>query len=147
MQFELYSKHRAEKSPAPTGDGILIFDEVRVQGKVIWNSKNNQILGIAMNSDDLPSLHDINSLLDEDEKIKETHYMLQFVWRDLNSKYDIIGPYYSSAQGFDSTLRWPVYEMLYISLRRIHFLFLAIIGDGASWNHTIQTTPWTQWKV
>ena len=54
LQFELYAQHKAERSPSPVGDGILIFDEVRVQGKVIWNSKNNQILGMA---DDRPSMY------------------------------------------------------------------------------------------
>ena len=38
-----------------------------------------------MNSDDLPSLQDVHSLLDEDEKIKETHYMLQFIAPSLTS--------------------------------------------------------------
>ena len=133
LQFELYSQHKAEKSPTPTGDGILIFDEVRVQGKVIWNSKNNQILGIAVNSDDLPFLHDY-SLLDEDEKIKGTHYMLQFVWRDLSSKYDIIGPYYSSAQG-KFTMACLQDALNFFEAYSFHDL--AVIGDGASWNHTV----------
>ena len=38
-----------------------------------------------MNSDDLISLQDVHSLLDEDEKIKETHYMLQFTAPSLTS--------------------------------------------------------------
>ena len=85
-----------------------------MQGEVIWNSNNNQILGIAMSSDDLPSLHDVYLLIDEEEKIKETHYMLQFVWRDLSLKFDIIGPYYSSAQA--SLLC----KTLYFSLKHTH---------------------------
>ena len=137
LQFELYSQHKAEKSPTPTGDGILIFDEVRVQEKVIWNSRNNQILGIAMNSDDLPFLHDVYSLLDEDEKIKGTHYMLQFVWRDLSSKYDIIGPYYSSAQGFDSKFTMACLQDALYFFEAYSFHVLAVIGDGANWNHTV----------
>ena len=52
LQHELYSQHvekiAAEGRLSPKREGILIFDEVKVQGKVIWNSKNNQILGLAM---------------------------------------------------------------------------------------------------
>lgn len=38
LQFDLYSQHKATKSHVSTVDGILIFDEVRVQGRVIWSS-------------------------------------------------------------------------------------------------------------
>lgn len=90
-----------------------------------------------MNSDDLPFLHDVYSLLDEDEKIKGTHYMLQFVWRDLSSKYDIIGPYYSSAQGFDSKFTMACLQDALYFFEAYSFHVLAVIGDGASWNHTV----------
>ena len=124
LQFNLYTQHKAERKPTPTGDGIVIFNEVRVQGKVIWNSKNNQILGISMNSSDLPSLHDIFSCLDDEEKMKETHYILQFIWRDLTSKFDIIGPYYTSYQGFDSKFTiCPVYKMHSITSKLTDSMF------------------------
>ena len=130
----MYSQHKAEKSPTPTGDGIPIFDEVRVQGKVI---KSNQILGIAMNSDDLPFLHDVYSFLNEDEKIKGTHYILQFIWHNLSSKFDIIGPHYSSAQGFDNKLTMASLQDALYFFEAYSFHVLAIIGDSASCNHTV----------
>ena len=74
LQFDLYSQYKATKSPVPTRDGILIFDEVQVQGRVIWNSKNNKILGVAMSSADLPSLHDIYSAIDREKKMRPTTY-------------------------------------------------------------------------
>ena len=87
LQHKLYDQHvektKAEGKMPPKREGILIFDEVKVQGKVIWNSKNNQILGLAMASQDLSSLHDIFCVLDEEEKIQKTNYILQFVWRDV----------------------------------------------------------------
>ena len=137
LQFDLYLQHKATKSPVPTGDGILIFDEVRVQGRVIWNSKNNKILGVAMSSADLPSLHDIYSAIDDDEKMKETHYMLQFVWRDLSSKFNIIGLYYISSQGFDSTFTMACLQDALLHFEMFNFHVLALIGDGASWNQTL----------
>ena len=84
------------------GDGVLIFDEVRVQGNVVWNSKNNQIIGLAMNQNDLASLHDIYAHLAPEQMQLETQYILQFIWRDLTSKFDIVGPYYTSNSGFDT---------------------------------------------
>lgn len=92
LRSTFYNQHVENKIrqglPKPKRNGILIFEEVKVQGGVAWNSKNNQIIGIAMLSKDLPALHDIYAALDEDHKICETHYVLQFVWRDLTSKFD-----------------------------------------------------------
>ena len=44
--------------------------------------------------------------------------MLQFLWRDLSSMFDIIGPYYSSAQGFDSKFTMACLQDA--SLKRTH---------------------------
>ena len=63
--------------------------------------QNYQILGVAMSSADLPALHDIYAVLDDYEKVEQTHYVLQFVWRDLSYKFDV-GPYYTSEAGFDA---------------------------------------------
>eukprot|EP00794_Sanderia_malayensis_P001124 gene1124-478_t len=43
----------------PLGVGILIFDEVKVIGKVMLNMKNEKFLGLAMSEDEMCSLHDI----------------------------------------------------------------------------------------
>ena len=63
--------------------------------------------------------------------------MLQFVWCDLSSKYDIISPYYSSAQGFDSKFTMACLQDALYFFEAYSFHALAIIGDGASWNHTV----------
>ena len=31
----------------PQGDGVLIFDEVKVACQLMWNSRNNQLMGLA----------------------------------------------------------------------------------------------------
>ena len=83
-KFQLYEKYKKDQVSGghlqPQGYGILIFDEVRVQGKVVWNSKNNQIIGVAMTPSDLPSLQDVYTSLDDAQKVQETWYVLQFVW-------------------------------------------------------------------
>ena len=42
------------------------------------------------------SLHDVFQLFDKDHRTKQTNYILQFLWRDLTSSFDIVGPYYTS---------------------------------------------------
>ena len=32
-------------------------------------------------------------------KTEQTSYVLQFLWRDLTSKFDIVGPYFTSSKG------------------------------------------------
>ena len=37
--------------PEPKGDGILIFDEVKVVARLMWNSRSQKIIGLTMNPD------------------------------------------------------------------------------------------------
>ena len=51
------SEERGEVGP--TDEGMLIFDEVKVLDKIIWNSKNHAFIGLAMAENELPSIRDI----------------------------------------------------------------------------------------
>ena len=62
---------------------------------MVWNSANSAIVGFAMSSDDFSSLHDVYEGLDLDEKCQKTTYVMQFLWRDLTSDFDVIGPYFT----------------------------------------------------
>ena len=86
----------------PRGDGALIFDEVKVACQLMWNSRNNKLMGLAMTLKDLASLNDVYSLLQNPEAKKQTSYILQFLWRDLTSEYDIVGPYFTCSSTVDS---------------------------------------------
>lgn len=55
-----------------------------------------------MTSKDMASLNDIYWILQEPEA-SQTFYILQFLWRDLTSSYDIVGPYYTAASSVDAT--------------------------------------------
>lgn len=68
-------------------------------GKVAWNSKNGKMVGLAMNSKDAPLLADLDP--DNNEEGKAAEYFLQFLWRDLTSDFDVIGPHYSTAHSMD----------------------------------------------
>ena len=85
----------------PKADGAIIFDEVKVACQLVWNSRNHQLVGLAMTPKDLASLNDVYELLKSPSTNKQTSYVLQFIWRDLTSKFDIVGPYFTSLSTVD----------------------------------------------
>ncbi len=64
--------------------------------KLIWSSKNNKFIGHAMTHDELASLTDVYTVLKPDYRQRQTPYVLQTMWRDLTSDFDIMGPHYTS---------------------------------------------------
>jgi hypothetical protein len=68
-------------------------------GKVAWNSKNGKMVGLAMESKDVPTLADLDP--DNEEEGKAAEYFLQFLWRDITSDFDVIGPHYSTVRTMD----------------------------------------------
>lgn len=86
--------------PKPMGEGALISDKVKVIGKIMWNSKNHQIYGLALTHNELASLYDVYQTLDPQQNISPAQNILQFLWSDLTSSFDVIGPYYATAHGF-----------------------------------------------
>ena len=61
--------------------------------KVAWNLKGGGITGFIMAEDELLVLHDVYSLAIQ-SGCQKTSYIVQFLWRDLTSGYDMIGPYF-----------------------------------------------------
>ena len=51
-QVEIYdamiTKCKEEGKLLPQSDGVLIFDEVKVVSGLIWNSRSQRIIGLAM---------------------------------------------------------------------------------------------------
>jgi len=84
----------------PKRDGALIFDEVKVACQLMWNSHSHQLMGLAMTSNHLASLNDVYPLLSDTSK--QTSYILQFLWRDLTSEFDIIGPYFTCSSSVEA---------------------------------------------
>ena len=82
----------------PKSDGVFIFDEVKVVSGLIWNSRNQRIIGLAMTERDQSTLHDVFQSMSPDQHVQQTTHMLQFLWRDLTSSFDIVGPFLSSAE-------------------------------------------------
>ena len=80
---------------------MLIFDEVHVVARLMWNSHNQKLVGFVMTPGEMSCLLDVYQTL-EDHATKGTNHMLQFTWRDMTSNFDIIGPYYTSNGPFES---------------------------------------------
>ena len=106
---ELQSKYAAmcedldkNGKPSPDGFGALIFDEVKVISKVMWNSRNNTVIGYAMTYEEMTGLHDIYMQLDTAPHLRKTNYVIQFLWRDLCSSFDVLGPYYTSENSLEN---------------------------------------------
>lgn len=79
-----------KKQAQPEGDSALIFDEVKVIARLLWKSRSQQMVGLAMAHEDMSCLHNVYQALDPDALTKSTTYILQFLWRDLTSSVDVV---------------------------------------------------------
>ncbi len=102
--------------------------------KIVWNSRDNNFIGHVMTEEEMASLCDIYQTLDPDRKTKKTHYVLQTVWRDISSKFDVLGPYYTSESGFDHKSLIAIGQETILKLNWYGFQTIAIVCDGASPN-------------
>ena len=122
-----------EGKKEPKGDGAIIFDEVKVISKLMWNSRSEKIVGFAMTSEEMHSLHDAYQILNQDGR-NQTNYVLQFLWRDLTSSFDVVGPYYTSTGSLESKF---ILSCVFQTVRLFHlygFHTSILVCDGASCN-------------
>lgn len=86
-----------------------------------------------MTADDMVSLHDVYEELKAPNTVK-TSYIMQFLWRDLTSDFDVIGPYFSSGKGLECKF---IMSCLTTTIQAFHiygFNTIAVVCDGASAN-------------
>ena len=116
-QYEMLreeKRHLGEK--VPVGKGVLIFDGVKVIDKLLWNSKTHKFVGVAMDETEFAYITDIF----KSSKSTEPHgakYVLQFLWRDLSAKFDVIGPYFMSEKSINHGF---LTGCLYETMRVLH---------------------------
>ena len=86
-----------------------------------------------MTHEQLTTLADVYEELKEGQAEKTT-YILQFMWRYISSKYDVIGPYFTSSSGLDAQLTAVCLYETMGAMESVGFGVKALICDGASWN-------------
>ena len=86
-----------------------------------------------MSHDKLASLCDVYSTLSPDYRKRQTTYVLQSLWRDLTSTFDVIGPHFTN----DAT--FPHHLLCTILMEPIHqfynicgFEVVAVVCDSAT---------------
>lgn len=127
-------EHKLIDQHPPESDGVLIFDEVHVISRLMWNSRSQRIVGFAMTPDDLPNLLDVYQTLDSDTSTQTTTYILQFLWRDLTSSFDVVGPYFTRNGAFESKF---IIGVVFEVVKLFHlygFNTSLLVCDGASPN-------------
>ena len=136
-EFVLHCQRRVlEGKKESKKDGVLIFDEVKVISRLMWNSRSQTLVGLSMRHDEMATLGDIFQTIDEDS-VAQTSHILQFLWRDLTSDFDIIGPYFTSAGTVDSKFILSC-VLDTIGLFERHELSTSlIVCDGASSNLSV----------
>lgn len=81
-QFLLHCQERQKEGKESQKMGVLIFDEVKVINRLLWNSRSQTVIGLSLSHVDQSSLADIYEMLNDD-RVHQTSYILQFLWRDL----------------------------------------------------------------
>lgn len=149
-QSHKYNDYKVERedngSVKPVG-GVLIWDEVKVRNilmvlwqvvhidsRIVWNSSNSSIVGYSMSSEEFISLHDVYEGLIEDEKCQKTSYMLQFLWRDLSSDFDVVGPYFNCSTTMEMQFLHSIVVKTMLCFCKFGFNVRALLCDGASKN-------------
>ena len=87
-----------------------------------------------MTEDEMASLCDVYQTLDPERKTKKTRSILQTIWRDLSSKFDVLGPYFTSENGFCTKNLITITQDTMMKLHWFGFHTAIIIVDGASCN-------------
>ena len=115
-------------------DGALIFDEVNVISRLMWNLRSQTLIGLSMTHEEMASLADIYKTIYDNGYAAQTTYILQFLWRDLTSNYDIIGTYFTSTGTVDSNFTLSCVLDI-VKLFQCHGLLTSLfVCDGASSN-------------
>lgn len=60
--------------------------------------------------------------------------MLQFLWRDLSSDFDVLGPYFTLASSIDAQTLYSMVTKTILVFNQFGFTIRGLLSDGASSN-------------
>uniref|UniRef100_A0A1X7V7C0 Uncharacterized protein n=1 Tax=Amphimedon queenslandica TaxID=400682 RepID=A0A1X7V7C0_AMPQE len=105
--------HRREGKKESKKDGVLILDDVKVISRLMWNSRSQTLIGLSMTQEQMASIGDIFQTIDE----AQTSHILQFLWRDLTSNFNIIDPTFQISNVMERKyLSWQTLDLLRIDV-------------------------------
>ena len=87
-----------------------------------------------MLSEEFVNLHDVHQGLCDDEKCRKTTYMLQFLWRDLSSDFNVVGPYFNCSSTMETQFLHSIVTRTMFSFCRYGFYIRALQRNNASSN-------------
>jgi hypothetical protein len=125
----------------PFKTGLLIFDEVRIASRLMFNSASNEFVGLC---DPISSYTSVSDVYSEWIDGNRTHavvcYNLQIMWRDFTSKFFFLVAHFSSSVPFTSDRVLSILAQVMHSLQIFGFETDVIVADGASTNWTVFRT-------
>jgi hypothetical protein len=135
VQYLIHCRERERGKKKSEHAGVLVFVEVKVISRLLWNSRSQTLIGLSMGREEMSTLSDVYQVMVAD-RTQTTSYIFQFLWRDLTGDFDIIGLYFTSSATLKSKyIISCVLETL--KLFQCHSLItLVIVCDGASVNLT-----------
>lgn len=138
--LEEQAKTYSDRCPNGKKLGLLVCDEMKIVGKIMWNSKNHQFYGSTSDLKDLTCLDDLFTDGKSEKTVKEAEFVFQTIWRDLSANCDVIGPYWKFAKQSKSH---EIHRCMMEAMRQFHqhdFKVLGVIMDGATTNVSVIKT-------
>lgn len=110
-----------------------MFHFFQIQMKVTCNMKGAGIIGFSTDEDELPVLHDVYTNI-ADPGPQKAAYEVQFLWRDITSAYDLIGPYFPVPSSIDTNTLQEFVMLCLKAFTTYGFKIAIILRDGTSSN-------------
>ena len=120
--------------PKPLWDGSLILDETKCVNKITWKTKTHKLTGFSTSSSEITDLSDLYRHYNEQSTDDAAQQILQFLWLDRSSDFDIIGPHYFSPSGMSHIKLSSCIEEVISEFHLAGFTTSLVIMDGAQTN-------------
>ena len=104
--------------------------------KVTSNLKGRGITGFTISEDELKVLHDVYNNTVQFGAQKAS-YIMQFLWREVMSAYDLVGPYFPIESSMASSTLTEFVMLCLKAFTSYGFKVAIILCDGASSNLTM----------
>ena len=113
------------------------YISLKIQRKVAWNLKGAEITGYSASEEELKVLQDVVYSTAVQTGSQKASYIVQFLWRDLTSGFDLIGPYFPVESSMSSNVLQELIMLCLEALSSYGFKVSILLWDGESSNLTV----------